>query len=534
MEVWQIDAVWLSIAFGSGILARRLNLPPLIGFLLTGFIINATGLTKGNISEVLPSLADLGVVLLLFTIGLKIKIKTLVKPEIWASASLHILLSIILLGGMVFIFSFLGLNFFGHLSILSSALIGFALSFSSTVFVVKVLEEKGELNSLHGNIAIGILVIQDIFAVLFIALSANKAPSLWAFALIPLLYVIRKLLFKILDNLGHGELLTIFGFFATFTVGAFSFSMVGLKPDLGALIIGMLLVGHEKSDELYDRMMEFKDFFLIAFFINIGLTGQVTWNAIGIALLLLPFAFFKSGLFFYLLTRFNLTARTAFHTSVSMANYSEFGLIVGVVAMQMELINTEWLVALAILMSFSFLVSSPINNAAHELYDRIQPVLNKIKGPKACQDEEPIHLGDAEFLILGMGTIGRPAYRFLESKHSGKVLGIDYGQDRVDRLKKEGYNIMWGDSTDSQFWVNANFDAIKMVLFSISDQSSNVNSLKEMMKTNNKHFQIGAIANYPDQVEELKALGVDFVYCYKEKLGKEFAEDCLLQSLQPS
>jgi predicted Kef-type K+ transport protein len=527
MELWQIDAIWLSIAFASGIIARKFNLPPLIGFLLTGFLINATGLTKGNISEVLQSLADLGVILLLFTIGLKIKIKTLVKPEIWLTASLHMLLSLVVFGGVIFLLSFLGLRFLGELSLLSAGLIGFALSFSSTVFVVKVLEEKGELNSLHGNIAIGILVIQDIFAVLFIAFSASKVPSIWALALLPFLFVIRKLLFKLLDTLGHGELLTVFGFFATFTIGAFSFAMVGLKPDLGALVIGMLLVGHEKSDELYDRMMEFKDFFLIAFFINIGLTGVITWNAIWIALVLLPFALVKSGLFFYLLSRFDLRARTAFHSSLSLANYSEFGLIVGVIALQMDLINSEWLVALAILMSFSFLLSSPINNKAHELYDKWQPILSRINGDKVCQDEEPIYFGDAEFLVLGMGTIGRPAYRYLNSEHAGKVLGIDYGQDRVNRLKKEGYNIMWGDSTDSQFWINANFDKVRLVLFSISDQSSNVNSLKEMMKTKNKHFEVGAIANYPDQIDALKGLGVDYVYCYKDKLGKEFAEDCL-------
>ena len=135
MQQVYIDAIWLSLAFICGITAKKLKMPPLIGFLITGFILNATGLTQGHISEILPILSDLGVMLLLFTIGLKINIRTLIKKEIWVTASMHMIISILAISGTVFLFSYTGLRLLSDLNIRAAMLIGFALSFSSTVFV---------------------------------------------------------------------------------------------------------------------------------------------------------------------------------------------------------------------------------------------------------------------------------------------------------------------------------------------------------------------------------------------------------------
>ena len=120
------------------------------------------------------------------------------------------------------------------------SLVGFAFSFSSTVFAVKVLEERGEMSSLHGKIAIGILVMLDIFAVIFLAISTGKAPNIWALALLIGLPVLRPIMFWILNRSKHGELLPLFGFFFALVLGYQAFEFAGLKGDLGALIIGMM------------------------------------------------------------------------------------------------------------------------------------------------------------------------------------------------------------------------------------------------------------------------------------------------------
>jgi glutathione-regulated potassium-efflux system ancillary protein KefC len=137
-----IDAIWLTLAFFSGLLAKRIGLPPLVGFLVTGFLINLSGLNEGKISTVLQGLSDLGVMLLLFTIGLKIKLKSLFKPEVWLTASVHMIITLLAFSGVIFLLSYTGLSILSELDTKSSLMIGFALSFSSTVFVVKILQDR--------------------------------------------------------------------------------------------------------------------------------------------------------------------------------------------------------------------------------------------------------------------------------------------------------------------------------------------------------------------------------------------------------
>ena len=162
-------------------------------------------------SVALEHIADFGVLLLLFNIGLKLKVKNLLKPEIWAGSSVHMLIITIIFGLFIFGLSLIGFSKFTNLNLESSFLIAFALSFSSTIFAVKILEETGSMKSTHGRIAMGILVIQDIFAVIFLTLSSGNTPSVWAFGLLLLLFVQRLIKNRnfsfFLNKAGHGELL---------------------------------------------------------------------------------------------------------------------------------------------------------------------------------------------------------------------------------------------------------------------------------------------------------------------------------------
>lgn len=524
-----IDALWLTIAFACGIIAKRISLPPLIGFLVTGFILNATGLTQGHIREILQVLSDLGVMLLLFTIGLKINIQNLIRREIWATATIHMIISVLALSSVVFLLSFTGFKVIGDFSFKTSLLIGFALSFSSTVFVVKVLEERGELNSYHGKIAIGILVIQDIFAVLFITFSKGEWPSVWALGLPLYLWLIKHLLNWIFNLVDHGELLTIFGMFAAFISGALIFYAVGLKADLGALVAGMLLTTHPRSKELYDRMMGYKDFFLTAFFINIGLSGIPGAGHIITALILVLLVNLKGGLFLFILSRFRLRARTAFLASISLGNYSEFALITGVVGMKAGWITEDWIMILAVAMSLSFLVTSPLNRRAHDLFDHFKPWIARLNRRIKSDDEEPMTFGDARYLIVGMGDIGISAYKYLAEHEGAKVAGIDYNIDLITQLREEGYNVSWGDATDSNLWDEADLSSIGLVIFALDDFPTNLNSIKEIKKVSRYNFEVGVISHFPDQEEKFRELGVDHIYNYRLRLGRDLVESLLEQ-----
>ena len=169
------DLYWIGPALVSGILAARFGLPPLVGYLITGFLLNVLGFVD---YDRLVMIGNLGVTLLLFTIGLKLDVRSLLRPVIWAGTTLHMLVVIAVFATGLYWLSLTGLVIFADIDIRIALLIGFALSFSSTVFAVKALEDKGEYTSKYGQLAIGVLIMQDIYAVLFLAVSAGKTPSL--------------------------------------------------------------------------------------------------------------------------------------------------------------------------------------------------------------------------------------------------------------------------------------------------------------------------------------------------------------------
>lgn len=516
------DALWLIIAFICGLAIKRIGLPPLVGFLLGGFIINFSSLQQANLNSAIEAMADIGVMLLLFTIGLKLKLKELFRPEIWGTASLHMLITVVLFSGVFLVLGYLGLSMFTELSMQSALMISFAMSFSSTVFVVKTLETKGEFTSYHGKIAIGILIIQDIIAVVFIVFSEQKLPNLWVLALPLIIWLLKVILNKILDMMDHGEMVPVFGFFATFIAGAFSFNLVGLKPDLGALIMGMLLVNHPRADELYDRMLEYKDFFLIAFFINVGLVGLPDMRIFLSAVVILPLIFIKGIFYLFILSRFRLQPRTVYLSSLSLSNYSEFGLIVGVVGFGMGLISSEWIVLIALSMSFSFALAAPINNFSHLIYDRYKDFILKINKHHDSEDKTPLSIEGAEIMVVGMGRVGRPTYDELKERVKCKILGLDYNTDYVAKLQAENYNVKWADATDSEFWEHIDASSLKIVFLCMSDFASNQNILIEIQKCPNKNFKVCSLTDYPDKKDDLLEMGADFVYYFKEYVGQNF------------
>ena len=166
-----MEPVMIAVAFGCGMLVNLIGLPPLLGFLAAGFLLNGMGYQN---TPALNEIADLGVTLLLFTIGLKLNIKTLMRRDVWGTTSLHLLLSTLLFTVVLLVCKGLGLALAMSLDWRLALLLGFALSFSSTVFAVKVLEERSDMNALYARLAVGVLVMQDLFAV---AVATDGEPS---------------------------------------------------------------------------------------------------------------------------------------------------------------------------------------------------------------------------------------------------------------------------------------------------------------------------------------------------------------------
>jgi len=514
------DIIAIAVAFLFGLGARFVGLPPMVGYLVAGFVLFATG---APLTQVLKDFSSLGVTLLLFSIGLKLRIKNLLMPQIWAVASIHMIVIIGISMAFIMLLGVIGLSAFSNMDLKVTALIAFALSFSSTVFAVKVFEEKGEMNSLYGKIAIGILVVQDIIAVLFLAISAGKVPSVWAFGLL-LFIPFRTVMHRMLEKSGHGELQILFGLSVALG-GAVLFELVGVKGDLGALILGILLASSSRASELSRHLLGFKDLFLVGFFLAIGLSGPLGWDTFTIGLLLLLLIPLKAILFFTLMNYFNLRSRTSLLASLSLGNYSEFGLIVVAIAVSSGWLGSEWLIIIAISLSLSFIIAAPLNSSSYVIYAKLRSWLLRYQSSTRITEEQDIFCCETNVIVFGMGRIGLGAYDEIRQHQGQQVLGVDIDDQLVAKLSKNDRNVIRGSATDPDFWnqIHVDFKVVNMILLAMPNTKENMfvaTQLKEQGYTG----KLAAVVKYKDEIQDLKDVGIHAVFDLYAEAGAGFAE----------
>lgn len=518
-----MELKWIGIAFLFGLFAKRLGQAPLLGFMAAGFALELLGLRP---DDSLRELADVGILLLLFAIGLKLDLRVLATRPVLGTAVLHMVASVVLFALPVLGLSTLGLGMFAGLHASTAWLIAFALSFSSTVFAVKVLEERDDMATFYGRIAVGVLIVQDIAAVVFITASSGEWPSPWAlalFALIPL----RPLVARALEWCGHGELLVLAGLAAALGAAAL-FELVGLKPDLGALAAGIVCGGHRKSDELAKSLLGLKDVFLVGFFLTVGLTGLPTLEMVGIGAVLALLLPLKAGFFLFLFTRFRLRARSGVLGGAALTSYSEFGLIVGAVGVSKGWLPSEWIVTVAIAVGISFVCSAALNSRAFDLYRRYRERLQGLERPDRLAEEEPVDVGWARALVFGMGRIGAPAYDMLTERMGDGVAGFDVDVARVLAHQQAGRRVFIASATDADFWERLHIEQerVELVLLAMSSNEENRITI-EQLRAEGYQGIVAATARYDDEVQTLEDAGADLVFRSLAAAGPAFATEAL-------
>lgn len=516
-----MEYIWVLVAFVCGFLVKQITLPPLIGYLAAGFGLHALGVQP---DASLQTLSDLGVTLLLFTIGLKLNIRSLFKTEIWGGAFGHMFVIVLLTTMNSLILGYLGLKYFVDLDWQMAALIGFAVSFSSTVCAIKILEDRGELRARHGQVAIGILVIQDIAAVVFVTFASGKTPSAWAFILLAL-PLLRPVLDKVLDRCGHGEMLPLAGLFFALSFGEL-FEVVGLKAHLGAIVIGALLSGHDKASELSKSLLSFKDIFLIGFFLSIGFTALPTVDMLGVALIMAIALPIKAGMFFVWLTRLKLRSRTAFLSAMSLANYSEFGLIVCSISVAHGLLAKEWLVIMALAVSVSFVFSAIINANAHQLYSRWSRFIKRFEHLERLPEDPFPESGNASVLVIGMGRVGTGAYDAFHEHLQEDVCGVDVDKAQVEKHSQTSRHVILGDAEDPDFWAHINLESIRLIIFATPNYLDSLEAIKHLQYVGYRGKTAG-IAQYADHKRMLLEAGIDEVFDYFAEVGAGLAEQSI-------
>lgn len=510
----------LCAAFIFGAIAVRIGLPSLVGYLVAGFLLNTIGVEP---QPLLVRIADTGITLLLFSIGLKLNPKRLAKPEVLTVAPVHMLATVVVFGAAIAWVGKDGIGDIAPMGWTSALLVAFALSFSSTVLAVKIFEDKHEIGSRHADTAIGILIIQDIVAVVFLALSIGTYPSIWTLALAGGLFAARPVLFRMMVLCNHGELLVLFGMLLA-AAGYGAFEWVGLKGDLGALVLGMLVAANPKATELGEKLFSFKNFFLIAFFLNIGLSGLPTFGGLAIALILAFAMPLKVALFFVLLTALRLPTRHAMLTSLGLANYSEFGLIVASVCASQGWLDAQWLVILAIALSLTFVAAAPVNAFSSSIYTRLVGSIVQTQRVTEASKIEPIDIGTAHIVIIGMGGIGTAAYDELLRTYGEVPVGVDFCSDVVEDHRKQGRNVVDGDADDSGFWdrIGLSHGNVDLVMLALPDLKTNVFAVGQMREKGYRG-RIIASMQYQDEIDKLKKAGIDAGYVIYKEAGVGFA-----------
>lgn len=516
-----MDFIWILFAFICGLGAKTISLPPSIGFLAAGFILNLAGYQA---DDSLTLLSDLGITIMLFTIGLKLNIKNLFKTEVWLGSSVHTLLWIVITISFVKVLALLSVNYFSDLDLMTAALIAFALSFSSTVCIIKLLEENGEMRTRHGKLAVSILVIQDIVAVAFLVLATGKTPSVWAFSLFAL-FLIKPLINKIINHVGHGELLPLTGIFLA--LGSYElFELVNIKGDLGALLVGMYLASHMKASEINKALMSFKDIFLIGFFLSIGFTAIPTIEMLALALLLIILIPIKFVMFFAIFSLLKIRCRSAFLSALALSNYSEFGLIVGALSVSAGWLSNDWLVILALSVAISFILTNVVYRFAHTLFAKHRKFLSRYERNSKLEEDNFHQPCQRPIVIIGMGRVGMGAYQAINNYSNTPAWGLDADKEKVTWLTGENIEAYYGDAEDIHFWESIELDQIELVLLALPSVVDAITITKQL-KLANYQGKIAAVARYDDERSQLEAFGIDKVFNFYTEAGVGFAEESL-------
>lgn len=514
-----LEAFAIGLAFGFGLAVRTIGLPPLVGFLAAGFALNFIGqrfdVLPAFTGEVLHYVAHWGVLLLLFTVGLKLKIGQITQRHVIQGGLLHFALS-------VTIFS-LGLRLFIGLEWMLAVLVAIALAFSSTVLAAKILESKREITAFHGRSAIGILIIQDLLALLVLSIWGNQEPTIWALGVLAL-PLFRPLLHRLLDVSGHDELLLLMGMLLALVVGGMGFAALGLSSELGALAMGMLLANHERSSEVSEALWGLKELFLVGFFLQIGMSGLPTlddWVFALVFALILPL---KGLLFYAILAIYHLRARNAFLASLSLTAYSEFGLIVAVGVPMLS----DWLVPLALTVALSFAIAAPLNRFAHGLFERSEGIWCRLQTNQTHPDEMPPDLSGAKVLVFGMGRTGRAAYDALIGGVP-EIVGIDSDPYCVSEHQSQGRDVVLADAEDADFWSSVKLDSLEATILAMDDIEAKVLAARKLRE---RGFAGAIITHvlYQEQADVIRAAGADRAYLTMQEAGTSLAShavDCL-------
>jgi Kef-type K+ transport system membrane component KefB len=479
MEIFIQLSMILLIAFVVSYIISLFKQPIVIGYIIAGivaaFAIESGFFDLSTSTEIINVFSQFGIAFLLFIVGLHLNPKII--KEIGVSSL------IIGLGQMMFTFiaGFLICSNVLNFNFVTSIYVSIALMFSSTIIVMKLLSDKRQLDSLYGKISIGILIIQDLLAVvvlMFIS-SINENFNFGSFALrsilggggliIGLFFIGYFILPRLVKSIAKSqELLFLFSIFWCFLIAAL-FEYLGFSIEIGALIAGVILSISPYSTEISSKIRPLRDFFLIIFFIILGLNIQISnlqsifINALIlslIALILKPFIFMS------LMAFFGYTKRTNFLLGTTLAQISEFSLIILALGVSLNHISMNILSTVTLTAIITITFSTYMIIYSNKFYDFIKNFVSVFERKK-IKEKRKIRK-DYDAILFGYNRIGFSILRSLK-KIKKKYIVIDFNPDTTADLTKFKIPCLYGDVYDTELLKELPLDKIKLAVSTIPD-----------------------------------------------------------------
>lgn len=524
------DNVFLQLAFilglssFFGIFLNRFKLPLIIAYLLTGVILVAFPIFSISHSPVLEFLPEIGISFLLFLIGMELdlgEIKTLGKPIIVSSIGQVIITTIC---GYI-IASLLGFDN------VTSMLIGVGLAFSSTIVVIKNLLEKKDLNSLYGKLAIGILLVEDMIAIvvlMVISVSSsvlhtglqNQLPLAALLIKITILFLSTFILSKyVLAKLFSTVAKSVELLFLTALTWCFVFTtlatLAGFSVVIGAFLAGLALAQSPYHYQIQSRIKPLRDFFVVLFFVYLGAQVNLAqalnhWTAVIILTLFTLFA--KPILFLLLLGTFGFRKHTLFQTSLNLSQISEFSLVVLLVGIQVLRAEESSLSVLASVGVISIIISSVFFTFSRTLYRLTGPFIRLFEHQTKVHFLElkpEIEEMSDHVVIIGAHRMGGPVVKFLQKEQIDFCV-IDLNPHLVQELTKEHITAFYGDAGDPEILDLVHLDQAKLIISTSQDMNDNEIILREAKHRHTKAILVMRALDL-EHSKALRDLGADFV-----------------------
>lgn len=474
------------LAVCAGLAVRVLRQPAFLGHVVVGILVGYWGfLTGGEINRLLDVLSGAGVMLLLFLVGLEMNVAE-VKKMGERVVGVGLLQIILTLATFALILSSFGV------SLLPALYLAAALAFSSTIIVIKLLSEKHDLGSLAGKVAVALLLIQDLAAIVMLAVFGGSAQqgglmvlSIKVLFLVLLTVVMaRKVMPTLLHRLARStDELILFSLAWCFVLAAVIASPVfGLSLEIGGFLAGLALSGSFEHSHIALKIKPIRDFFLTIFFVGLGLNLRFDLSVVAKAILIsVVVIIFKPVIVWFLMRLFAFKQRVAFYTGLLFGQISEFSFILVGAGYQVGLLDESLLSLVSLVGLITMVVSGYLIIDNEQVFRVFKPFLNAIwKDTNGIAPSENEELVD-HIVLFGCHRMGRSMLLHL-AKNKEKVLIVDFDPEVVSRLKDEGWKVIYADAADIEVYDRLFLAHAKMIISTVRDLKDNLLMLAEVRR----------------------------------------------------